>query len=105
MGLFRKTPTFKTTDIGLGTARGVYVKPTKKELAQIQGAGRISLTPHGSAVRKIKVAPRKRRRAFEGAGEIASEFRSWEGKSAADWTSGFGSGYDSKSALDRNLGL
>lgn len=102
MGLFRKTPTFRTTDIGLGTSRGVYVKPTKKELKQIEGAGRISLTPHGSAARKLKPKP-KRRSTYREAGELAKEFRSYQGKSASEFTEGFASGYDSRSALDRNL--
>ena len=103
MGLFRKQPSFKTVNIGLGQNRAVYVKPTKKELKQIEGAGRISLTPHGSAIKKLRAAPKKRRRAYEGAGEIAKEFRNYQGKSASEFTEGFASSYDSRSALDRNL--
>lgn len=105
MGLFRKQPTFKTIPIGLGkSARPVYVKPTKKELEQLKGTGRISLTPHGSAVRNIKVTQKKKRRStYREAGELANEFRSYQGKSASEFTEGFASSYDSRSALDRNL--
>ena len=99
MGLFRKNPTFKTVDIGLGSTRPAYLKPTKKELAEIQGAGRLSMTPHGVAPRKKA----KRSRTLVEAGELAEEFRNYKGKSASDFTMGFASMYDSKAHLDRNL--
>ena len=102
MDLFRKQPKFNTVNIGLGSSKPMYLKPTKKELNEIRSAGRLSLTPHGVVPKKAKP---KRRRTFIEAGELAAEFRSYQGKSAGEFVGDFSSGYDSRSALNRNLGL
>ena len=101
MGLFtRKKSSFANTGIDLGGSRPVYVKPTKKELKEIAGAGRISLQPHG--VKPRPKISRARRYAREGQG-IVDDFRKVNPKSVNEFSAGIN--YDSKGHLYRNLGL
>ena len=101
MGLFtRKKSSFTNTNISLGNTRPVYLKPSKKELKEIAGAGRISHQPHGV---KPKVRSRTKRYTREGIA-LVSDFQQLNPTSINEFSEGFGS-YSSKSHLYRNLGL
>ena len=102
MGLFtRKKSSFTSSGINLGPSSPLFLKPTKKELGQITMGSRLSKQPHGVKPRTKKSSLRRHYREASG---IVNDFRDLNPTSVNEFSSGFG-GYDSKSHLDRNLGL
>ena len=101
MGLFtKKKSSFINTGVNLGSSRPVYLKPTKKELGEITLGSRLSSQPHG-------IKPKSRssfKRHYKQGKALVADFQQLNPTSVNEFSDGFRS-YNSKSHLDRNLGL
>ena len=91
---------FKSTKVSVGSSKPRYVKPTKKELAQLTNAARVSDQPFGNILGTKKKAKKKR----YGYSQFANDLNQYQGL-GPDSFSSFGHSYDSGGHLGRNLNI